>query len=289
MGRRPRRRRRGGPPILFGSFGSCPSVARRSDELRCQALASPMTRMTRSTGPMGCSLPAGFDWSRTAAMCSTNVSAIRGPACGRSSRRQLINSHRLGVRLQVGVWRPGLRENECVGLLNKVLYDMAQSTWRASTRSPASAAAPTPTSTPTEHCVRATRYFDILHRFMGYRTCYYRTFAISGASRALVTAYRRCRYYLDAAIALIRPGASTGEVVSVWPRAQEFGFPDEEAAFALQFGHWVGLSIWESRSSAGPSRSSTRRRSAKAWFSRWRPSSPRATAGRPRGSRSSRS
>jgi hypothetical protein len=31
----------------------------------------------------------------------------------------------------------------------------------------------------------------------------------------------------------------------VWPRAQEFGFPDEEAAFALQFGHGVGLSIWE--------------------------------------------
>ena len=28
-------------------------------------------------------------------------------------------------------------------------------------------------------------------------------------------------------------------------RAEEFGFPDEEAAFALQFGHGVGLSIWE--------------------------------------------
>jgi hypothetical protein len=31
----------------------------------------------------------------------------------------------------------------------------------------------------------------------------------------------------------------------VWPEAQEFGFPDEEAAFALQFGHGVGLTIWE--------------------------------------------
>jgi Xaa-Pro aminopeptidase len=60
-----------------------------------------------------------------------------------------------------------------------------------------------------------------------------------------VDAYKRCRYYLDAAIDLIRPGATTGDVVSVWPKAQEFGFPDEEAAFALQFGHGVGLSIWE--------------------------------------------
>jgi Xaa-Pro aminopeptidase len=88
-------------------------------------------------------------------------------------------------------------------------------------------------------------YFDILHSFMGYRTCYYRTFAVGSASHALVDAYRRCRYYLDAAIDLIRPGVTTADVVSVWPRAQEFGFPDEEAAFALQFGHGVGLSIWE--------------------------------------------
>src|SRR5258706_9938052 len=50
---------------------------------------------------------------------------------------------------------------------------------------------------------------------------------------------------MDQAIALGRPGATTADIVSVWPRAQEFGFPDEEAAFALQYGHGVGLSIWE--------------------------------------------
>ena len=31
----------------------------------------------------------------------------------------------------------------------------------------------------------------------------------------------------------------------MWPKAEEFGFPNEEAAFALQYGHGVGLSIWE--------------------------------------------
>ncbi len=88
-------------------------------------------------------------------------------------------------------------------------------------------------------------YFDILHSHLGYRTCYYRTFAIGSASRAQVDAYRRCRDLLDRAIDLVKPGVTTGEVASVWPRAQEFGFPSEEAAFALQFGHGVGLSIWE--------------------------------------------
>jgi Xaa-Pro aminopeptidase len=68
---------------------------------------------------------------------------------------------------------------------------------------------------------------------------------VGSASRSQVDAYRRCRDYLDAAISLIRPGATTADVVRVWPKAEEFGFPSEEAAFALQYGHGVGLSIWE--------------------------------------------
>jgi Xaa-Pro aminopeptidase len=50
---------------------------------------------------------------------------------------------------------------------------------------------------------------------------------------------------MDNAIDLVKPGATTADIVSVWPKAQEFGFPDEMAAFALQYGHGVGLSIWE--------------------------------------------
>ena len=53
------------------------------------------------------------------------------------------------------------------------------------------------------------------------------------------------RNVMDAAIALVRPGTTTGDIVSLWPKATEFGFPDETAAFALQYGHGVGLSIWE--------------------------------------------
>ena len=70
-------------------------------------------------------------------------------------------------------------------------------------------------------------------------------FAIGSASRAMVDAYKRCRDYLDASIELIRPGRTTAEVASVWPKAQDFGFPNEESAFALQMGHGIGLAIWE--------------------------------------------
>src|SRR6266446_6066876 len=104
--------------------------------------------------------------------------------------------------------KPGMSENQAVGLASKVLY-------------------------------------DILHSYMGYRTCYYRCFTIGYASHAMIDAYKRCREYLDAAISLVQPGRTTAEIASVWPKAEEFGFPDEEAAFALQFGHGIGLAIWE--------------------------------------------
>ena len=59
-------------------------------------------------------------------------------------------------------------------------------------------------------------------------------------------AYTRCREYMDRAIALVQPGRHHGRHrARCGRRAQEFGFPNEEAAFALQYGHGVGLSIWE--------------------------------------------
>ena len=142
--------------------------------------------------------------------------------------------------------RPGMRENECVALVNKALYDMGSEFVEGVNAISGERCSPHP-HVYTDRALRPgdPAYFDILHSFNGYRTCYYRTFAIGSASRSLLDAYKRCRYYLDAAIAAVRPGVTTAEVAELWPRAEEFGFPDEEAAFALQFGHGVGLTIWE--------------------------------------------
>jgi Xaa-Pro aminopeptidase len=142
--------------------------------------------------------------------------------------------------------RPGFRENDCVALVNKVLFELGSEHVEGVNAISGERCSPHP-HVFTDRMLRPgdPAYFDILHAYNGYRTCYYRTFAVSSASRAQVAAYRRCRDLLDQAIALVRPGVTTAEVASVWPRAQEFGFPSEEAAFALQFGHGVGLSIWE--------------------------------------------
>ncbi|MFC5381564.1 M24 family metallopeptidase [Aquipuribacter nitratireducens] len=142
--------------------------------------------------------------------------------------------------------RPGVRENECVGLVNKTLYDLGSEHVEGVNAISGERCAPHP-HVYSDRIVRPgdPAFFDILHSYMGYRTCYYRTFAVGSASVAMKDAYTRCREYMDQAIALVRPGATTADIVSVWPTAQEFGFADEEAAFALQYGHGVGLSIWE--------------------------------------------
>src|SRR5512142_2444243 len=142
--------------------------------------------------------------------------------------------------------RPGFSENEAVGLASKVLYDLGSEYVEGVNAISGERCSPHP-HVFSDRVLRPGDpvYYDILHSYMGYRTCYYRTFVIGYGSVAMVDAYKRCRDYLDAAIDLVRPGRTTAEIAAVWPKAQEFGFANEEAAFALQFGHGIGLAIWE--------------------------------------------
>ena len=142
--------------------------------------------------------------------------------------------------------KPGMRENEAVGLVSKVLYDLGSEYVEAVNAISGERCNPHP-HVFSDRVLRPGDpvYYDILHSYMGYRTCYYRCFTIGYASHAMIDAYKRCREYLDAAIELVRPGRTTAEIAAVWPAAKEFGFADEEACFALQYGHGVGLAIWE--------------------------------------------
>ncbi len=142
--------------------------------------------------------------------------------------------------------RPGVRENEIVGEVNKFLYYHGSDDVEAINAISGERCNPHPHNF-TDRMVRPGDqvFFDILQSFMGYRTCYYRTFNVTRATPAQHDAYKKCREWLDMAIDLIKPGVTTDEVCSVWPKAQEFGFPDELSAFGLQFGHGLGLNLHE--------------------------------------------
>jgi Xaa-Pro dipeptidase len=142
--------------------------------------------------------------------------------------------------------KPGRRENDIVALANKMLYEMGSDDVEAINAVSGERCSPHPHNF-TDRLIRPgdQAFFDILQSYQGYRTCYYRTLNVGYATPAQNDAYKQAREWLDAAIELIKPGVSTDKVASVWPKAEEFGFPDEMAAFGLQFGHGLGLALHE--------------------------------------------
>src|SRR5437762_10001828 len=144
------------------------------------------------------------------------------------------------------VLKPGIRENEVVAIANKQLYDMGSDDVEAINAVSGERCSPHP-HVFSDRLIRPgdTAYFDIIHSFNGYRTCYYRTLNVGSADRKQREAYRRAREFMDNAISEIRPGATSADVVRHFPAATEFGFADEEEAFGLQYCHGLGLSNWE--------------------------------------------
>ena len=143
--------------------------------------------------------------------------------------------------------RPGVSENQVVAAAMKLLFELGSEHVEAINAISGDRCAPHP-HTFSDRLLRPgdQAFFDIIHAFNGYRTCYYRTFNIGYATPAQSDAYRRCREWLDAAIDLVRPGVTTDKIAAVWPAAQEIGLPDERAAFGLQFGHGLGVGLYES-------------------------------------------
>src|SRR5216684_5615346 len=142
--------------------------------------------------------------------------------------------------------KPGVRENDIVALANKILYEMGSDDVEAINAISGERCNPHPHNF-TDRILRPgdQAFFDILQSYQGYRTCYYRTFNIGRATPVQHDAYKKCREWLDVAISLIKPGVTTDKICKVWPKAQEFGFPDEISAFGLQFGHGLGLALHE--------------------------------------------
>jgi Xaa-Pro aminopeptidase len=142
--------------------------------------------------------------------------------------------------------RPGVREHEIVAEAMKLLFELGSEQVEAINAVSGDRCNPHP-HVFSDRLIRPgdQAFFDIIHSFMGYRTCYYRTFCVGSASPAQVDAYKQCREWLDDAIELVRPGMTTDKIAEVWPSAQELGFDSEESCFGLQFGHGLGVGLYE--------------------------------------------
>jgi Xaa-Pro aminopeptidase len=142
--------------------------------------------------------------------------------------------------------RPGVRESEIVAEAHRVLFELGSEQVEAINAVSGDRCNPHP-HVFSDRLIRPgdQAFFDIIHSFMGYRTCYYRTFCVGGASQSQIDAYKQCRQWLDDAIALVRPGMTTDRIAEVWPTAEDLGFADEASCFGLQFGHGLGVGLYE--------------------------------------------
>lgn len=142
--------------------------------------------------------------------------------------------------------KPGVRENEIVALANKRLYEMGSDQVEAVNAISGERCNPHPHNF-TDRLIRPgdQAFFDIIHSYNGYRTCYYRTFGVGSATQSQRDAYAQAREWMDTSIAAIRPGVGSDQIARLLPKAEDFGFDNEMAAFGLQFAHGLGLGLHE--------------------------------------------
>jgi Xaa-Pro aminopeptidase len=142
--------------------------------------------------------------------------------------------------------KPGVRESDIVANVTKLLYDLGSEHVDNINAVSGERCSPHP-HVFSDRIIRPgdQAFFDIIQTFVGYKTCYYRTFVVGRASDAQRDAYKQAREWIDASIDMMRPGVMTDQVAAVWPKAEEFGFSSEMEAFGLQFGHSVGLFLHE--------------------------------------------
>jgi Xaa-Pro dipeptidase len=142
--------------------------------------------------------------------------------------------------------KPGVRENEIVALTNKRLYELGSDQVEAVNAISGERCNPHPHNF-TDRIIRPgdQAFFDIIHSFNGYRTCYYRTFGVGSATQVQRDAYKTAREWMDRAIDGVRAGVGSDQIARLLPKAEDFGFESEMAAFGLQFAHGLGLGLHE--------------------------------------------
>src|SRR5205807_894334 len=118
--------------------------------------------------------------------------------------------------------KPGARENEIVGLATQRLYEMGSDCVEAINAISGERCSPHPHNF-TDRIIRPgdQAFFDIIMSFVGYRTCYYRTFSVGRATKPQIAAYKKAREWMDEAIARIKEEGSVtpsgAQIITLFP------------------------------------------------------------------------
>ncbi len=87
-------------------------------------------------------------------------------------------------------------------------------------------------------------FMDVVCDYMGYKTCYYRTFICGKPTEnqkyVFEKAYRIVKDTMDAS----KAGVMSDQLVKMWPKATDIGYASEKEGFLLQLMHGIGITHW---------------------------------------------
>ena len=145
--------------------------------------------------------------------------------------------------------RPGIRECELAAIAFKSLHEMNIEYARVWGASGARAWPNYRGSGSTDRIIQPGDlvFFDIYDvSYNGYKTCYYRTFCVGRRPNAKQKDwYKQCYDWIYEALSEVKPGATTADAAKRLPPASTWGYPAEEWAVLSQWGHGIGLSLYE--------------------------------------------
>ncbi len=204
--------------------------------------------------PMGIDM---MDWYILSALQGAGINVVNG--WGAMWDARIIKSPdelkilETSASLVDGAWahiadhiRPGIRESELVAEIYSWL--LKQGCDRLS--GVVCVSGPRGVPNPMDSSDRVIRpeelvYIDIMSHYLGYGSCYYRTFVTTRSNQKQRDVYKKANDWLQAGIDMVKPGITSADIVSAWPSAEELGFPNEIAALGAAIGHGVGLCIHE--------------------------------------------
>ncbi|MFB6354018.1 MAG: M24 family metallopeptidase [Halobacteriales archaeon] len=142
---------------------------------------------------------------------------------------------------------PGVTELDLRGLATKTAYEHGAD-WGSA---PNINSGPNSAPVAVQASDRMLRHGDLIcaalcnMAYNGYRSCYYRTFSVGEPTEAQEEAYQVAYDTLYDAIDLIEPGVTTAELAEKFLPASELGRPNEDSGTLMQWGHGIGLGLYE--------------------------------------------
>ena len=140
--------------------------------------------------------------------------------------------------------KPGVKESEIVALAAGRLYEMGSDLVEGINAISGERCSPHPHNF-TDRLIRPgdQAFFDVIQSFIGYRTCYYRTFAVGRATSSQRTAYRKAREWMDRTIELLKPGHGQRRRCARIADGRRDRFRERDRRVRSELLPWLGVGV----------------------------------------------